>query len=287
MAGEWIAYDLALPDKPEVQELIDLTDEPVEAVVFNLLRLWGWASMHCADGTARMTLPRLVRTCGANEEFWRAVASVGWLEIDETAATVAVPGWDRRFSQAAKSRAQHADRSREFEDRNPGRKKSPPLENPGKRQKIPPGEPSGAQAPDVPALKRRRGEEIRNPPPPPRSDAWESLRAAWNAGCGRPWKPATAPDGFDERLAEAGWLDQALAAIEALPACKFFRTPPTLIQFCKPGFVTRVLGGQYDAAKAQPASATPRDDRPPPRVWSGSDEAARVATLKKLREAVG
>jgi hypothetical protein len=121
MAGEWIAYDLALPQKPEVQELIDTTGLPVQEVVFNLLNLWGWASMHCADGTARMTIPRLVRTCGATEDFWNAVASVGWLEIDETVATVAVPGWDRRFSQAAKSRAQQADRSRDHEERNPGR----------------------------------------------------------------------------------------------------------------------------------------------------------------------
>lgn len=29
MAGEWIAYDLGLPDKPEVQELIDVTGRPV------------------------------------------------------------------------------------------------------------------------------------------------------------------------------------------------------------------------------------------------------------------
>ena len=123
MAGEWIAYDLALPQKPEVQELIDMTGLPVQDVVFNLLNLWGWASLHCADGSARMTLPRLVRTCGATEEFWSAVAGVGWLEIDETVATVAVPGWDRRFSQAAKSRAQHSDRSRAQDERNPDRRR--------------------------------------------------------------------------------------------------------------------------------------------------------------------
>ena len=39
MAGEWIAYDLGLPDKPEVQELIDETGQPVEVIVFRLLRL--------------------------------------------------------------------------------------------------------------------------------------------------------------------------------------------------------------------------------------------------------
>ena len=53
MAGEWIAYDLALPDKPEVQELIDLTGEPVEAVVAQ----WRWrrrgpAFVKLADGPA-------------------------------------------------------------------------------------------------------------------------------------------------------------------------------------------------------------------------------------------
>ena len=54
MAGEWIAVDIALDQKPEVQELIDTTGRPVESVCFLLWKLWGWASMHCGDGTARM-----------------------------------------------------------------------------------------------------------------------------------------------------------------------------------------------------------------------------------------
>ena len=276
MAGEWIAYDLALPDKPEVQELIDLTGEPVEAVVFNLLRLWGWASMHCADGTARMTLPRLVRTCGADDGFWRAVAAVGWLEIDETAATVAVPGWDRRFSQAAKSRIQHRDRAAAQNEQNPDRHKRPRI--------------ACAQAQAQPAPERSRGEEIRGeypPPPPPPADAWGTLRAAWNRGSGRPWKPADPPEGLGDRLAEAGWLDEALDAIPRLSACRFFKTPPTLLQFVKPGFVRRVMGGQYD--DAQPAKVTrgqPTDV--PIRVWSGDDaarlEATKRAMASKIRE---
>jgi hypothetical protein len=278
MAGEWIAYDLALPDKPEVQELIDLTGEPVEAVVFNLLRLWGWASMHCADGTARMTLPRLVRTCGANETFWRAVASVGWLEIDETVATVAVPGWDRRFSQAAKSRIQARDREKAYDERS-GR--------PSQRER---GRSPAPARGDEPAPARGRGEEIRGeypPPPPPPADAWGTLRAAWNRGTGRPWKPADPPEGLADRLAEAGWLDEALDAIPRLSACRFFKTPPTLLQFVKPGFVRRVMGGQYDDAQAAKATRGQPSDVPI-RVWSGDDaarlEATKRAMASKIRE---
>jgi hypothetical protein len=256
MAGEWIAYDLSLPAKPEVQELIDETGQPVEVVVYRLLQLWGWASMHCTDGTARMTLARLVRTCGGDVAFWRAVVSVGWLEIDETAATVAVPGWDRRFSQAAKSRAQQADRSRSYEERHPARKRPPP---------------SDARASDDPTPDRRRGDDMRlEVPPPPREasqsagsgqDAWRTLRDAWNAGTGRKWTPAEPPPGFWDRIAEPAWQKEAHPAIARLPKCLFFTTPVTLIQFVGPGFVARVLGGQYDAAKTAKGSPALQDGR--------------------------
>jgi hypothetical protein len=269
MAGEWIAVDLSLPEKPEFQEIMDLTGRDEAWVEFLLIRLWGWASMHCADGTARMTLPRLVRTCGADDAFWRAVAAVGWLEIDETAATVAVPGWDRRFSQAAKSRIQHRDRAAAQNEREPGRKRGA---GPGCAQ---------AQAPAAP--ERSRGEEIRGevPPPPPPADAWAELRAAWHRGPGRPWKPAEPPDGLADRLAEPGWLTEALEAIPRLSACRYFKTPPTLIQFVGPGFVRRVLGGQYDDAKPARGPAH-LEDRPQAKAWSGDDAARLEATRKAM-----
>jgi hypothetical protein len=277
MAGEWIAYDLALPAKPEVQELIDETGHPVEVVVFRLLQLWGWASMHCHDGVARMTLPRLVRTCGGDDAFWRAVAAVGWLEIDETAATVAVPGWDRRFSQAAKSRAQQADRARSYEDRNPARKR--------------PVGPSDARASDVPALAHRRGEEKRGEvPPPPREaaqteDGWQRLRTAWNAGPGRPWKHPQPPDGLEERLAEPGWLDEAVQAIAHLPKCRYFKTPPTLVQLCGSGFVRRVLGGQYDDARPERGAAGEQPKRQLDPEFQAAVRRTEAALAAKRREA--
>ena len=288
MAGEWIAYDLALPDKPEVQELIDLTGEPVEAVVFNLLRLWGWASMHCADGTARMTLPRLVRTCGADEAFWRAVAAVGWLEVDEEGAAVAVPGWDRRFSQAAKSRIQARDREKSYEERS---------ERPSQRER---GKQPARARGDQPAPARGRGEENRgdNPPPPPRdaSQDQNALRAAWaaaaTAGKVQPYRAKTVPTALSERLAEPGWLDEALQAIEHLPRCRYFDTPATMFQLVGAGFVQRVLAGQYDDPKPAKGrrGGQGHEERPPARGWSGDDaarlDATRRAMVEKLRHEV-
>lgn len=276
MAGEWIAIDVGLPDKPEVQELLDTTGEQLEVVVYRLYRLWSWASLHCEDGRAKMTPPRLCRVCGGSIDFWRAVESVGWLEFDETAATVAVPGWDRRFSQAAKERAQKADRARAYEEKNPRRRSS--------------AGPSGAQAPDDPAHERRRGDRgdrREYPPPPPREDAWKTLQSAWNAGPGRPWKPPEPPDGLQERLSEPGWLDEAMEAIGRLEGCQFFKTPPTLIQFVKPGFVRRVMGGQYDEPKRE-RQATGRDEPPKrelPADFTAAVRATQAALAAKRREA--
>jgi hypothetical protein len=277
MAGEWIAYDIGLPDKPEVQELIDTTGRPVEEIVFSLLRLWGWAAMNTANGRARMTIPRLVRTCGQDQAFWYHVAAVGWLEIDETDATVAIPGWDRRFSQAAKSRLQQADRATSYED---------------KRRRA--GSP-GAQAPEAPTLKRGRGEErIREVPPPPREAAqgepestdggWLAFRTLWNAGTGRPWKPGAPPDGWSERVADPGWLEQAREAVARLPRCKFFSDPVTLPQFVGPKFVPLCLGGQYDAAKAKRGGREPEARTVTP--WTGDDAERFEATKRKLLESL-
>jgi hypothetical protein len=277
MAGEWLAVDLALDSKPEVQELIDTTGQPVEVVCFRLWKLWGWASMHCTDGLARMTLPRLVRTCGADESFWLAVAAVGWLEIDEDCGTVAVPGWDRRFSQAAKSRMQHRDRAAAQEETR-GRLRGPPC----------------AAAQGDPAPERRRGEERRIPPPPREAapaEAWDTLRTAWNAGAGKavrrqPWKPASPPDHAATVMAATGWLAEALEAIPRLAGCRYFDSPVTLHQFTVDGFVTKVLGGQYDAPKT-PKGATAADERPKAVGWTGSDAARLQATIEKQRATAG
>jgi len=288
MAGEWIPYDVCLPQKPEVLELVDRTGLAPDQVVGRLLMLWGWAALNSSDGTARMSVRLLARLCGGDEEFWREVEAVGWLVIDAENGTVAIPGWDRRFSKAAKSRAMatvrhQVDKAGGAERPRRGRD-APPRGARRALERRDRGDRNSSSSPGVAAL----AEEPEQAPAGPAG--WETLRKAWAAGTGRPWKLPDPPDKVADRLAESGWFEKALAAIEALPRCKYFRDPVTLPQLVAAGFVDKVLGGQFDNPREQrPAGGRGGlDDRPPPQAWTGDDaarfEATKRAMAAKLRQ---
>ena len=278
MAGEWIPYDVCLPQKPEVLELVDSTGLESATVCGRLQALWGWASLNSSDGTARISIRLLSRACGGDEAFWYAVQDVGWLSIDAEGGTVAIPGWDRRFSNAAKSRALATVRHQV--DKVGGAKRPP---------RGPPPPPTGAQR------ARERGDRSSSSSPgtaaqgDPEPGDWEALRKAWQAGKGRKWNLPDPPDKAADRLAEPGWYAKAMAAIEALPRCRYFRDPVTLTQLVEPGWVDKILGGQFDNPRDHaPARGGFRgqEDRPPPQAWSGSDAAAFEATKKRLADQI-
>lgn len=286
MAREWIAYDLALPSKPEIQELIDLAGEPVEVVVFRMLQLWGWASLNSEDGTIRATPERLGRTCGGDGRFWLAVETVGWIRFADD-GTAEIPGWGRRFSQSAKSRALHLERA--------GRARQASADGAPRRSKSARDECAQAQ-------QKRTREEERTCSSSSSSDVvnveqdGETLRAAWNAAS-RQWPTRVKPHGFDElpaatleRLAEPGWLAVAMKAIGRLHECRYFSTPVNLAQFSgvKGGvaFARRVLEQQFDNPRDQARGGGYRgpDDRPLPTAFTGDDAARFEATKRALAE---
>ena len=273
MAGEWIPYDVCLPQKPEVLDLVDRTGLTTDQVVGRLVMLWGWASLNSSDGTARISIRLLSRICGGDESFWQAVQDVGWIVIDADNGTVAIPGWDRRFSKAAKSRALATVRHQ-----------ADKLGGATRPQQGRAAPPRGARR------ARERGDRISSSSPPGAAQpdqgtgttepaGWDTLRKAWAAGTGRPWKLPDPPDRVADRLAEPGWFSKALAAIEALPRCRYFADPVTLPQLVAEGFVDKVLGGQFDNPRRQAVVGGRPDDRPPAQGWSG-DDAARFAATK-------
>jgi hypothetical protein len=290
MAGEWIPYDVCLPQKPEVLDLVDRTGLEADQVVGRMMMLWGWAALNSRDGSARLSLRLLSKVCGGDEAFWFAVQDVGWLTIDAEGGTVGIPGWDARFSKAAKSRAlatvrHQVDKVGAPRARGggapppPGGRAAPPTGAPRARER---GDRISSSSPRVAAL----GEEDQDGPPA----GWDTLRAAWaeavRKGHGKPWSLPTAPDKLADRLDEPGWFEKFLAAVEALPRCKYFRDPVTLPQLVAPGFVDKILGGQFDNEREPRGGGGPRrpDDRPPPQAFTGSDAEAFEATKRRLAE---
>jgi len=285
MAGEWIPYDVCLPQKPEVLQLVDTTGLPVDQVVGRLLMLWGWAALNSSDGTARMSIRLLSKVCGGDEDFWRQVEAVGWLVIDAENGTVGIPGWDARFSKAAKSRAlatvrHQVDKVGGATRPQPGRN-APPTGAPRARER---GERISSSSPGSAAL----GEDTA----PPGPAGWETLRKAWANGTGRPWKLPDPPDKAGDRLAEPGWFEKALQAIQELPRCRYFADPVTLPQLVAPGFVDKILGGQFDNPRAGRGGGgggyRGPEDRGPPQAFQGDDaarfEATKRAMAAKLRQ---
>jgi len=201
---------------------------------------------------------------------------VGWLVIDGDNGTVAIPGWERRFSKSAKNRAMHAIRADDARTRTGQcakahasvRKRAPERRDRGDRNS------SSSQC----AARPDAGTQ---------PSGWETLRTAWKAGKGRPWALPTPPDKAADRLSEDGWFEKALAAIDRLPQLRYFVDPVTLPQFVAPGFVDKILGGQFDNPREQRQTGRP-DDRPPPQAWTGEDaarlEATRKAMIEKLKE---
>jgi len=295
MAGEWVPYDVCLPQKPEVLELVDRTGLAPDQVVGRLLMLWGWAALNCSDGTARMSVRLLGRICGGDEEFWREVEAVGWLVIDADNGTVAIPGWERRFSKSAKSRSLETVRNqvanaKKAPDTRPARTSTRAARAHNARgasERGERGDRSSSSSPGV-AAQPQEGSGTDGPP------GWETIRKAWDAavkkGHGKPWGLDTAPEKLADRLGEGGWFEKFLAALDRLPACRYFRDPVTLPQLVAAGFVDKVLGGQFDNARDTPRATGYRgpEDRGPPQAFQGDDaarfEATKRALAEKLRE---
>jgi DNA replication protein DnaT len=83
VAGDWIKFDTATIDKPEVWTLADALDRTPEAVIGHLLRFWVWADKQSRDGNAVVTQLSVLDRVANCTGFGEALLSTGWLTQGE------------------------------------------------------------------------------------------------------------------------------------------------------------------------------------------------------------
>lgn len=115
MAGDWIKFESATPDKPEVWAIAAALGIDPDAVVGKLLRVWGWFDQQTENGNApsvsKMLLDRLVGVTG----FCKAVIDADWMNDD--GVTLSLPHFDRHNGKTAKNRATTAKRVAAFKNK--------------------------------------------------------------------------------------------------------------------------------------------------------------------------
>jgi len=115
MAGDWIKFESATPDKPEVWAIAAALGIDPDAGVGKLLRVWGWFDQQTENGNApsvsKMLLDRLVGVTG----FCKAVIDADWMNDD--GVTLSLPHFDRHNGKTAKNRATTAKRVAAFKNK--------------------------------------------------------------------------------------------------------------------------------------------------------------------------
>lgn len=108
MAGDWIKFELATLDKPEVCQLADMAGIDIDSVIGKLLRVWAWFDQQTQNGNApsvtKTLLDRIVSVTG----FCGFMQSVGWM-VDED-GFISLPNFNRHNGETGKKRAVTAKR---------------------------------------------------------------------------------------------------------------------------------------------------------------------------------
>jgi hypothetical protein len=105
MAGDWIKYDVTLPEKPEVWRIAEKTGLDTDAVIGKLLRIWAWFDAHTEDGTCNDVSVTQLDGIARHPEFSTAMVDVGWMVIHRRGNRISIPKFDTHNGKSAKKRA--------------------------------------------------------------------------------------------------------------------------------------------------------------------------------------
>ena len=112
MAGDWLKFDKATPDKPEVFAIATELQIDPDAVVGKLMRVWSWFDSHTSDGNAHCVASALLDRCAGITGFVTAMKNAGWIEVHNGGCRL--PNFDRHCGETSKKRALGARRSAAF-----------------------------------------------------------------------------------------------------------------------------------------------------------------------------
>lgn len=161
MAGDWIKFETATPDKPEIWLIAESAGIDPDAVVGKLLRIWIWFDQHTENGNApsvsKLTLDRLVGV----SDFCKHVIFAGWMHEENGVLTL--PHFDRHNGKTAKNRALTAKRVAKHS----ANAKLTPEALPKEEKKLLPPNPLKGEHAD----KRKKAEKW-EPPPNLNTAAW-------------------------------------------------------------------------------------------------------------------
>ena len=102
MAGDWIKFEKATLDKPEVFEMAtELSIDP-DAVIGKLLRVWNWFDDQSENGNASVTVSALLDRYAGVTGFTQAMETVGWMIVEGD--IMHLPNFDRHNGTTAKNR---------------------------------------------------------------------------------------------------------------------------------------------------------------------------------------
>ena len=116
MAGEWLKFDKATPEKPEVFAMATELGIDPDAVVGKLMRVWSWFDTHTTDGNAASVTPALLDRIAGVTGFVVSMSNCGWISIEKHGCVL--PNFSRHCGETAKGRALGAKRSAGFRSRN-------------------------------------------------------------------------------------------------------------------------------------------------------------------------
>lgn len=108
MAGDWIKFELATMDKPEVCQIADLADIDQDAVVGKLMRVWAWFDQQTEKGNAPSVSKKLLDRSVGVIGFCDHMKAVGWMA--ESEGVISLPHFERHNGKTGKNRALTAKR---------------------------------------------------------------------------------------------------------------------------------------------------------------------------------